>query len=106
MWGVVNDACDVTSMFPYTLPNDLTGSDDNPLDPKLAALTANDGPTQTHALLPGSPAIDKASSLYGTIFQCAASDQRLYVRPRDGDGNGSKLCDIGAFETNSIPAPS
>jgi hypothetical protein len=27
-----------------------------------------------------------------------ATDQRGVIRPRDGDGNGSKLVDIGAFE--------
>jgi hypothetical protein len=54
----------------------------------LAALADNGGPTQTHALLPGSPAIDAASD------DCPppATDQRGVSRPQ-----GAK-CDIGAFE--------
>jgi hypothetical protein len=43
--------------------------------------------------LPGSPAIDKGDSA-----NAPATDQRGVSRPRDGDGNGSKVVDIGAFE--------
>jgi len=39
-------------------PGDL-----NNTNPQLASLADNGGPTQTHALLPGSPAIDAASNL-------------------------------------------
>jgi hypothetical protein len=54
-------------------------------DPLLGPLQDNGGPTQTHALLPGSPAIDHGSN--GLFF-----DQRF--RPRDVGGVG----DIGAYE--------
>ncbi|MFN2508481.1 MAG: choice-of-anchor Q domain-containing protein [Chthoniobacterales bacterium] len=60
-------------------------------DPKLGPLGAHGGPTMTHALLPGSPAIDS-----GAV--CPATDQRDVSRPRDGDGNGSAACDRGSFE--------
>jgi hypothetical protein len=53
----------------------------------LGPLADNGGPTQTHALLAGSPAIDAAD---GAV--CPATDQRGVVRPQ---GAG---CDIGAFE--------
>ncbi|MGH8089938.1 MAG: choice-of-anchor Q domain-containing protein [Rudaea sp.] len=66
-------------------------------DPKLGPLTNNGGPTQTLALLPGSPAIDAGNN--GT---CASTDQRGQGRPYDGDKNGSAICDIGAFEVNFI----
>jgi len=56
-------------------------------DPSLGALTYNGGPTQTHALLPGSIAIDA-----GSMAECPATDQRGVTRPK---GAG---CDIGAFE--------
>ena len=60
--------------------------------PKLGALANNGGPTKTHAPLKGSPAIDKSNV-------CPAEkDQRGVIRPQDGDANGSKVCDIGAFE--------
>ena len=34
----------------------------SPLDPKLGALASNGGPTKTHALRPGSPALDAVST--------------------------------------------
>ena len=59
-----------------------------------AVLANNGGPTQTHALLPGSPAIDVGSS------DCPppATDQRGVSRPQDADGFAGADCDIGAFE--------
>jgi hypothetical protein len=56
-------------------------------DPKLAALADNGGATLTHALLPGSDAIDQ-----GTNTGCPATDQRGVVRPQGG------TCDVGAYE--------
>ena len=60
-------------------------------DPLLGPLAANGGPTQTHALLEGSPAIDSGSST-----SCPLTDQRGVSRPQGED------CDIGAFEL--VPA--
>lgn len=81
--------------FVPTAPNngDLLGTASNPLDPKLGALADNGGLTLTHALLAGSPAIDA-----GDNFDAPSADQRGNNRPRDGDGNGSLIVDIGAFE--------
>jgi CSLREA domain-containing protein len=62
-------------------------------DPKLGPLQDNGGPTFTHALLFGSPAMDA-----GDNSACPATDQRGFVRPMDGDGDGTATCDIGAFE--------
>ena len=56
-------------------------------DPLLGPLQDNGGPTPTHALLAGSPAIDGGSS------NCPAVDQRGVSRPQ---GNA---CDIGAYES-------
>ena len=61
--------------------------DQSNTDPLLGPLADNGGPTLTHALLAGSPAIDTA--LPGA---CPATDQLGTVRPQ---GLG---CDVGAFE--------
>ena len=66
-------------------------------DPMLGPLADNGGPTQTLALLPGSPAIDA-----GDNSTCETTDQRGVARSSDGDHNGSAVCDIGAFEFDRI----
>src|SRR5262249_18005001 len=43
---------------------DLVGTSTNPIDPKLGPLQDNGGPTQTMALLPGSPAIDAGDNAF------------------------------------------
>jgi len=65
-------------------------------DPLLGALASNGGPTQTMAIATGSPAIDAA-----VPANCPATDQRGQGRT-DGDGNGSVVCDIGAFEAPTV----
>jgi predicted outer membrane repeat protein len=62
-------------------------------DPLLTPLRDNSGPTWTHALLTGSPAIDKADPNH-----CLPTDQRGFPRPIDGDGDGVAICDVGSFE--------
>jgi len=62
-------------------------------EPVLGGLADNGGPTPTSALLSGSPAIDA-----GPLAGCPATDQRGISRPVDGDGDGSLVCDVGAFE--------
>jgi hypothetical protein len=66
-------------------------------DPILGPLQDNGGPTATHALLAGSPAIDR-----GTNFSGSATDQRgaprTSVFPSISKPNGGDGTDIGAFE--------
>lgn len=59
-------------------------------DPSLGPLQDNGGPTQTHALLPGSPAIDAGDP----ACPPPAMDQRGTSRPQPAGGR----CDIGAYE--------
>ncbi|MBF0530363.1 MAG: hypothetical protein HQK55_14045 [Deltaproteobacteria bacterium] len=66
-------------------------------NPVLGALAGNGGPTKTHALLDGSPAIDA-----GTCTGAPATDQRGVTRPQVGKGTGTALCDIGSFEKESV----
>jgi hypothetical protein len=90
-------------VIPTSLGHNLVGTDtgcssepslgDLTVDPAtvftqvLGPLQDNGGPTFTHALLPGSPAIDA-----GDPDKCPPKDQRSVPRPQ---GAG---CDIGAFE--------
>ncbi|PWT88074.1 MAG: hypothetical protein C5B54_11200 [Acidobacteria bacterium] len=57
----------------------------------------NGGATSTHALLPGSPAIDA-----GDNNGCTSTDQRGANRPQDGNGDGIATCDMGAFEASPV----
>lgn len=73
----------------FSMTNDLGG---NLLgtDPDLAPLADNGGPTLTHALLPGSPALNA-----GSCNPATTTDQRGFSRPQGGQ------CDIGAFENQA-----
>jgi len=75
----------------FTAPGDLAGSKASPLDPKVAPLANNGGPTLTMALLPGSPAIDA-----GNTSLTPGTDQRGFPRP------AGLAADIGAFEYGSV----
>ncbi|MEW5986604.1 MAG: choice-of-anchor Q domain-containing protein [Chloroflexota bacterium] len=93
-----NSGCDFTPAA-----GDQIGTPDNPIDPLLGPLQDNGGPTLTHALLPGSPAVDAGDPAGCTDDQgnLLTTDQRGFERPQDGDGNGSVICDVGAFEAES-----
>ncbi len=67
-------------------------------DPRLGPLQENGGPTLTHALLPGSPAIDKGSN--GNLLASMTTDQRGFMI-RVIDGGLSLTVDIGAYEYTS-----
>ncbi len=76
----------------YNLSSDDSCELDGPGDlpstaPKLGPLDDNTGINMTHALLPGSPAIDAGDASY-----CPPTDQRGVTRPIGAE------CDIGAYE--------
>ena len=62
-------------------------------DPMLGPLQDNGGPTETHALLPGSPALDQIPAVDCEVTE----DQRGVARPQ------GPACDVGAFELEVAP---
>ena len=74
-------------------------------DPKLGQLRDNGGLTQTHALLPGSPATDKGKR-NAVPSLAVTTDQRGVMRPFDFPGvapsAGGDSSDIGALETIDV----
>ena len=88
--GMAGPSCEG---FEHGVAHDRVGSPDDPISPRLWPLADNGGPTRTHALRAGSPAIDHA----GPGPCDTGRDQRGVRRPQ-GD-----RCDIGAFERRSAP---
>ncbi len=79
---------DLGNNLSWPIENNCPGTPD---DPRLDTLADNGGPTQTMALLTGSPAIDA-----GNNETCATTDQRGVTRPQ------GEACDIGAYESALI----
>jgi hypothetical protein len=89
-----------TNTCGFTQPTDKPST-----NPMLGAtLASNGGPTQTLALLTGSPAIEA-----GTTSPGETTDQRGLLRPSDdisvATAPGSDGSDIGAFEVQGQPFP-
>jgi hypothetical protein len=77
--------------FSNGVNHDQVGTDAAPVNANLGALQNNGGPTDTMALLSGSPAINAGDPT------TPSRDQRYYLR------NGAP--DIGAFEFSGVLAP-
>src|SRR5262249_44806580 len=75
-------------------------------DPNLGPLQNNGGPTETHALLAGSPAIDAGDrgGCRDNLGALLTTDQRGFRRTVDGNRDGTARCDIGAVEFSGIGA--
>lgn len=119
--GVVNGAADnvlghagltTAQAFVGFLPGagDQNAASDGrniPLNAILSPTLGNfGGPTQTHTLPPGSPAIDQAASSVCVAAPVSGKDQRGLPRNKDGDNKSSAdECDVGAVEAQSAPTP-
>ena len=88
--------------------NDIVGTSASPIDPQLDpnGPEFNGGQTETIALLPASPAIDKGTSagLTGnlTTDQRGSGFPRIFDFPSIANAAGGNGTDIGAFE---LPVP-
>ena len=83
-----------------------TSGNQTGIDPMLGGLQNNGGTKETRALLAGSPAIDAGNNAQALDMDDTAplaTDQRGFMRLVDGDGNGTKIVDIGAYEINALP---
>jgi len=92
-YNVIGDG-NATKAFNYqTTPDQPTTDQTNVSNPGLGPLADNGGPTQTHALLTGSPAIDKGNTTLTT-------DQRGKSRPFDvphiDPASGGNNSDVGS----------
>ena len=88
---------DGSTGFDVGIPEDMVGTVADPINAGLGALQDNGGATFTHELIGGSLARDA-----GNNFYAPTDDQRGFARLFDGDGNGSLIVDIGAFESGYI----
>jgi len=98
--NLIGNGTGITNLSSLTTSN-LIGTTTDPLNPLLGPLANNGGPTQTMALLPGSPAIDAGSNALAvdpTTGQPLAYDQRGPGFPRVVNGT----VDIGAFESQGF----
>lgn len=88
------------------LTNGVNNNQVGVADAKLGPLANNGGPTQTHALLANSPALDAGDNCVTDVAHCGdaaiaqiLTDQRGLVRSVDGpDANTTATIDIGAYE--------
>ena len=101
--NTANGATDCGSVVTVTSANSIGGdascmfldpASKQNTNPLIGPLADNGGPTDTMALLAGSPAIDA-----GTNTGCPATDQRGVARPQ------GSACDIGAYELVQTPTP-
>ncbi len=90
--GATNtDGCGLTN----NVNGNQVGTPTNPLNPDLAPLAPNGGPTQTRALLPASPAINAGNPTACTNAPINNHDQRGTTR----NTTTRTTCDIGAYDT-------
>jgi CSLREA domain-containing protein len=67
--------------------------------PLTGPSSAPQGAAKTHALLAGSAALDAVPA---SNCPPPSTDERLLPRPVDGNGDGTPLCDSGAYEAQTV----
>ena len=91
-FNLIENTSSISGSLPGT--HNITG-----IDPKLAPLADNGGPTQTHALLCESPAIDQGKKSAEATDQRGSGFARSFNDP--SVSNAADGTDIGAFEVQA-----
>lgn len=109
LFGFLPGASDITATSDGTMPTALSSILNTVLGNNggLQSGDPNTGTTfvQTHALLLGSPAIDKAPNIECTPPPINSVDERNLARNVNiNNGNPANLCDIGAYELQTTTA--
>ena len=92
--NLIGDGTGLSGISNADANDNQVGTDSSPIDPLLGPLANNGGPTETMALLPGSPAIDTGSN--ALIPSGVTTDQRGLARIVNG------TVDMGAFESRGF----
>jgi hypothetical protein len=87
--------------FTNNTNGDQVGAAGTPIHPRLGPLANHGGPTFTHALRSGSPAIGTGSTTDCQSAPIDNLDQR--GKPRNPDSRTT--CDIGAYDTGGTASP-
>jgi hypothetical protein len=98
-------ASDGSTGFTNGVNNDKVGTVASPLNALLAPLGNYGGPTQTFALLPGSPAIDAANNCVTDVAHCGDANIPQLTTDQRGAGFNrlvNTTVDIGAFESRGF----
>lgn len=89
----------------FTATGDQAGTTAAPIPARLASLANYGGPTQTHALLPGSSAIDAGDNCVTEAAHCGDSNVPTLTTDQRGPGFNrfvNNTVDIGAFESRGF----
>jgi CSLREA domain-containing protein len=98
--NLIGDGTNMTGISNGDANSNQVGTSGSPIDAGLGLLANNGGPTFTHALSPGSPALEAGSNTAATTAGLT-TDQRGTGFPRTADSadpNATQTVDIGAYE--------
>lgn len=105
--GVLNSIGNNLTTFNTGCPTGASGdlTTNSPSNELVITLADNGGPTDTHNLTSSSLALDAGDDTICSGTAVNNLDQRGLLRPYDGNGDATAVCDIGAVEYASTVVP-